>query len=659
MEWFASSVAGSVYALTLAIYVLDYLEKLGLLWWDHTPQHIAVMLVGLMAAAFFVYVNYRGASDTGKMGAFFTLGQTATLLFVGVLGVIVVLRDPTRLQNFEPFLPKGWGKLLVTMGFTYVAFEGFEVIAQAGDETIEPRRNLPKAMLLSILIAALTYVVVAFAAVVAVDASDPTLRGLQPWEWIGSFREVGFSAAVGRLLPAGLGNLLVTIAVIFAATSALNATTYSATRAVYALGRDQFLPSHFARLSRKRRTPVFALLGTAVIIMAVAGFLPTMDVASSASMMFLALFFIVNLCVIKIRRHMSDELQYGYVMPLFPIPPIVGILAQVCLAVELRQISIAAWIVAPGWILLGALTYLFYGRTHVTQTRDEIVTLKEKPPPSEKAFRIMVPVSNPDNALKMVMQTLNIAEAYDAQVELVHMVPIPDQIPLSDAGRYTDPGEEAIAEAMLYLTSRFPVSHTVRYCRNPARGILSAAREHQANLLIMGWRGRSQRHDFLFGSTLDPILERCPCDVIILKNCTERTYKKILVPFAGGPHSLFALRTASILIDRENGVIIPFNVTVPGKPTVDVDAFLKNAEGELHCPLDRFKPEYAVSKNVEDAVAEQAEECDLVIVGATGGRRLRQLAVGSLPETLASRISSPLIMVKARTPVKSLVDRWL
>ena len=660
MEWFASSVAGSVYALTFAIYVLDYLNKLGLVWWEHSPQHVSVKLVALAAASFFVYVNYRGASETGKIGAFFTLGQTLTLVVIGVVGILVVAREPTRLQNFQPFLPNGWGKLLAMMGFTYVAFEGFEVIAQAGDETIEPRRNLPKAMLLSILIAALTYVAVTFAAIVAIRAGDPVLAGQSPWEWIGSFREIGFSKAVSQLLPRGVGSLLVVLAVIFAATSALNATIYSATRAVYALGRDHFLPPTIAKLSARRKTPVLALLSTAALTIGTAMFLPTADVASSASIMFLFLFFLVNLCAIKIRRHMGDELTYGYIMPLFPLPPLIGIVAQAFLAVELSELSHAAWIVAPTWLGVGLLVYLAYGKEHVIQTRDEIVTLKEDAPPARKSgFRIMVPVSNPDTALQMVMQTLRIAQTCDAEVELVHMVPVPDQIPLSDADQYADPGQEAIAEAMLYLSSRFPLSRTVRYCRNPARGILSAAREHQADLIMMGWRGRSQRHDFLFGSTLDPVLERNPCDVVILKNCTERTYHRILVPFAGGPHSLLALRIASMLVDPEDGIITPFNVTLPGKPTVNIETFVDKHQAQLHCKPELMQPKYAVSKDILGAVIEEAQESELIVVGATGERRVRQFAIGSIPEAIARRTSLPIIMVKAKTVVEAVVSRWI
>lgn len=115
-----------------------------------------------------------GVSQTGTTGALLTLGQTLILAFIALVGIGTALYDPEQLANFKPFLPHGWTMLLVTMGFTYVAFEGFEVIAQTGDEAIEPRRNLPKAMLYSILIVVLTYVGVSFASLVVVkDVGEP------------------------------------------------------------------------------------------------------------------------------------------------------------------------------------------------------------------------------------------------------------------------------------------------------------------------------------------------------------------------------------------------------------------------------------------------------------------------------------------------------
>jgi amino acid transporter len=254
MEWFASSVAGSLYAVTFALYTVHYLTQLGIIQVSGPQLALIEKGVAILIASFFIYINYRGASETGTLGVIFTLGQTVTLGFIALVGIGTAISDPSRLSNFQPFLPHGWGKLLITMGFTYVAFEGFEVIAQAGDEAIEPRRNLPKAMIYSILIVVFTYVGVAFASVVGVkDMGQPA------WVWIGSHGGKGFGEAISQLMPS-LGSILVTITVIFASTSALNATIYSATRASYALGRDRMLPPIFSRLHPTKRTPYMALM---------------------------------------------------------------------------------------------------------------------------------------------------------------------------------------------------------------------------------------------------------------------------------------------------------------------------------------------------------------------------------------------------------------
>jgi len=380
MEWFASSVAGSLYAVTFALYTVHYLTQLGITQVLGSQPALLEKGVAVLIASFFIYINYRGVSETGTMGAIFTLGQTITLIFIALVGIGTAVVDPGRLANFQPFLPNGWDKLLITMGFTYVAFEGFEVIAQAGDETIEPRRNLPKAMLYSIFIVVFTYVGVAFASIVGVkDVGQPA------WIWIGSYGGTGFGEAVSRLLPS-FGNILVTITVIFASTSALNATIYSATRASYALGRDHMLPPVFSRLHSKRRTPHAALLFTAILVIIVAAFLPTIDVASSASMMFLFLFFVVNLCVIRIRRRMVDEMTYGFVMPLFPIPPIVAILIQAVLAVWLVHMSPIAWVVGPAWILSGIAIYHLYSKYKAIPSEDEIVVLQDRPIPKKEEY---------------------------------------------------------------------------------------------------------------------------------------------------------------------------------------------------------------------------------------------------------------------------------
>jgi len=671
MEWFASSVAGSVYALTFSIYTLRYLEQLGLFESLPLDQRLAVKVVAAAVACFFVYINYRGASETGKVGAFFTLGQTLFMVFIGAVGVVVAFRDPARLLNFKPFLPQGWSRLLVTMGFTYVAFEGFEVIAQAGDETIEPKSNLPKAMLYSVFIVTITYVTVGFATVVAVNLSASDTGGLLGqfveehaakghgtvlMHWMRHHHERGFGEAVSRLMP--YGNFFLTLAVIFASTSALNATVFSATRASYALGRDRMLPGVFARISHKRKTPWVALLGTGVIVLIVATALPTRDVASSASIMFLFLFFLVNICVIRIRLNMGDELSYGFLMPFFPVLPLLAVVCQAVLAVWLVHMSRIAWIIAPCWIAVGLLIYRFYSRSRAVATSDEIQVLEEETAPVQAGYRIMVAVANPDNALSLVRNTYKLREAKQAAVELLHMVPVPDQVALGDAEQYMSDGREGIGEVMLYLGADAPVSRTLRYCRNVGRGIVSAVKEKRVDLLIMGWHGLPQDYGFRLGSTIDPVIQRTPCDVAVFKECGDRKFKRALVPIAGGPHAALALEIASILVADEAGEIVAFSVRTDGEP-FDIDAFVAEQTDRLRLPADRVSTKTVDSAQVLAAIKAEAQDYDLIVLGYTGDPLIYRATRQSLPEAVARACDQPLVMVKASGGFQSWLKRWL
>jgi len=666
MEWFASSVAGSLYAVTFAVYTVDYLSQLSVMAGvlDQVPPGWTVKLMAVAIASFFLYINYRGASETGTIGAIMTLGQTAFLILIGIVGVMVAIKDPSRLVNFKPFLPHGWGMLLVTMGFTSVAFEGYEVIAQAGDETIDPRRNLPKAMLYSVCIVTVTYVLVAFAAVVAVQANSPDLVKdgvvLVPWEWIGSFGDLGFGKAVARLMP--FGGFLLTLAVIFASTSALNATIFSATRASYALGRDRMLPGFFSLISRKRKTPWIALLLTGFIMVGIAVFLPLKHVVASASIMFLFLFFLVNICVIKIRHTMADEMQYGFLMPFFPFPPIIALICQALLALHLLEFSRIAWMIAPAWIGVGLMIYCFYSKSRALATEDEILVLEEEDEPSgEDAYRVMVAVANPQNAIRMVRTTYMLCSAKHAQVELLHMMPVPELSPLADAkSRHMLEGREGIVEAMLYLAPEFPLGTTVRYCRNAARGIISAVREKKTDMLIMGWRGATQRL-FRMGSTLDPVIEQSPCNVVVLKDCGgNQKFKRVLVPLAGGPNGAFALEIASILAHQDEGEVVAISVAreTPGMD-FDVQDFVMHHRKDLPIAEDRLNAQVIFAQNVVEAILKEAENYDLVVLGCTREPLLSQMTKETVPEIIARQCPKPVVMVKASGGLRSWIKRWI
>jgi len=656
MEWFASSLAGAFYAIVFSEFTLRFILGMGG-WKLGAAEPWVVKGIALAAAGAFIYINYRGSSETGKIGAIFTVGQMVFVVAIAVVGVVTAIFRPDRLANFDPFMPHGWLPLLGSMGVIYVAFEGFEVIAQAGDEVVDPKRNIPKAMLYSVLIVTLTYVGVALATVVSKSFAET--GGVPVHEWLADKGGIdAFREASKGLLGSGFGAVAVTLAVIFSSTSALNATIYSATRASYALGRDHMLPPAVAKISRTRKTPYVALGLTAVIVLMAAALLNPESGAATTSIMFLFLFFLVNVCCIRIRMNMGDELEYGYLMPLFPLFPILGIVCQIAVAGGIVTHSWVAWVIGPGWVLAGVGVYLVYSRTRAVATADEIAVLEEREAPDEKPYNVMVAVADPENALELVSSTYKLCGAKDAKVELLHMVPVPDQVPLSDADKYMREGKEGVIEAMLSLGLAFPISTTLRYCRNAARGIVSAVREKKTDMLIMGFRGGPSGRSFRLGSKVDPIIERTPCNVVMLKDCGgNRTFSRVLVPLAGGPNGAFALEVASILADDAEGEIVAFTVS-GGKRKFDIDEFVTVNADRIHLPAGRVSTRTAAAGNVVDTILWEAEDYDLIVIGCTLEPIISRFTHDTLPEIVAKRCGKPLVMVKSGGGIRSWIRRW-
>ncbi len=511
----------------------------------------------------------------------------------------------------------------------------------------------------------ITYVVVALAVVVSVKSGAPFLEGQAPWEWIGGFQEKGFEKAIPHLLP--FGSFLVVLAVIFSSTSALNSTIYSATRAAYALGRDNMLPRKMATIHPVRKTPWVALLLTAILLLSVVLFVPNItDVVSSASLMFIFLFLLVNACVIKIRRNMGDELTYGFLIPLFPFLPLLAIACQVALIAYMHEMSKVACVIAPLWILLGGGIFYFYSRSRATITEDEILVLEEEKhlDPEPGRYRIMLALANPASAVEMVRNTYKLCTARQASVELLHMVQVPDQVPLSDAKKYMDEGREGIVEAMLYLAPQFTISTTLRYCRSIARGIISAIRQKRIGMLIMGWHGAPAQGAFKLGSKVDPIIERAPCDVVVMKNCSYKEYSRVLIPLAGGPNGALALEVAAILASKEKGRVTIMTVKRGGsapRRDFDIKAYVQDHMDKLALPADRFQTRIVESDDVATAILKETNEgdYDLVVLGATREPFLKQMTSLTVPDIIAQRCQKPVVMVKAAAGLRSWIKRWI
>ena len=178
-------------------------------------------------------------------------------------------------------------------------------------------------------------------------------------------------------------------------------------------------------------------------------------------------------------------------------------------------------------------------------------------------------------------------------------------------------------------------------------------------MLVMGWHGRYRSVQYSLGSTVDPILEQAPCDIVMMKNCGEnKKFKKVLVPIAGGPNSAFAMEVASMIADPDEGNLTIFTCLSP-KRKFDLAGFVNTHLGRCLIPSDRMHIEAVFADNVEEAILEAAKAYDLIVLGTSLESQMRRLTREPIPERIARRSDMPLIMVRATTGIRRWLRRYI
>jgi len=652
INWFALAVAGSLYAITFSTYTIHLLKSWELFAFLEQGAGWYEKILAVAVAIIFILINFRGVSETGNPASMIALGQTVTLGIIGIIGVFVALRDPSRLVNFEPFIGSGWSKILVTMGFTYVGFEGFEVIGHAGEEAINPKKNIPKAILYAVIIVVTTYLLVAFAAVVGAKPEGQTIM-----QWFAARGATGFADAIKSLFP--FGGILVTLAAIFSSTSALNATIYSSARVSFAMGRDGALPPKMAEISKKRRVPAFALAMSSIIIIFVAAALPVEDVAASADIMFLLIFLLINVSVIKIRREMGDDLEYGFMMPFFPLIPIIALAAQLILSIWLFDMSATAWIATGLWIVSGFIIYFTYSKSRIKE-EEPIPIFKERKAVSDE-YQIMVPVGNPDNAGIISSYACSVAKARKADVVFMSVVQVPDQIPLSQGRRFGAEKNEMLNKLRNNCEHDINISNIIRYSHNIIRGIITATKERRTDLVVLGWKGYAKKRGFELGRKMDRVIERLTCDLMVVKPGKDerpgRKINSILIPSNAGYHSIMATEIAKNLIKDNDATVTVFTVKRKSESYDRIRRRLRTIINQF--PEDRARLKIVSSDDVVDEILYESHKHDILILGATQEGFLQQMLLGKISERIAMKCDKTVILTKKDMGVKSWIKRWI
>jgi amino acid transporter/nucleotide-binding universal stress UspA family protein len=651
MSWFAHAVACSLYGLGFGRFAYEIWHLAGLPTFG-LPQQAITLVFMVLIVVLFSAINYRGASEAGTIGNVVTIAKVLILVVFVIFGLYAMTQRSGSMDVFKDnLMPNGIGGIFLAMALTFIAFEGYEIIAQSGEEVINPMRNVPRAIFISIAVVVAVYIFVAF---VAIGATTNT-GGLPVWEYLSNEKEVAIVRAAEEFMPAG--GMLILISGLASTMSALNATIYSSSRVSFAMGRDHNLPTVFGKVHAVKHTPYWAILLSGALIIAMGLSLPIEEVAAAADIMFLLMFAQVNITVMTLRRRRPD-LERGYKVPFFPLPPLIGIVTNLFLAAYLAYELRGVGLISAGWIIAGMLFYWGYFRLKEETERPNEILMEEALVPVD--YSVLVPVASVEQAAQLGRLGCALAKEHDGGVLALHVVKVPPQLSLSD-GRFflregRPPLQEVIDQAREF---NVPVHTMIRLGRDVSEAILKTLSENSNDIILFGWPGTSGVNEQLFGSVIDRIVANPPADIAIFRDRPYGDLRRIVVPIAGGPNSRLSVHLALAVARNtpEETEVVLVNVIVAGVGRAQGEARARHAFRYSTSGLDYpFVEQLVEAETPVDGILEAAKGADLVVIGATKEPRFRNLLMGNVAQRVAEGAQCPVIIAKRQS---SIVDSML
>src|SRR2546426_890325 len=606
-------------------------------------------LFAVLAAGVFIVLNYRGTKLTGRSETAVTIALVAIVISFIIAGLLYLTHAGVPAANFQPFLRGGsppiqFVSLLGAMGFTFIVFEGYEIIAQTGEEVRNPEKNIPRAVFIVIGLSTLIFILVAF---VAIGSSGNCGGGpsascflLQPSPAgpIGNNNAIAEIAA--QVMP--YGTQIIVLGVTLGAIAALNSLIFSSSRVAFAMGRDGGLPRILGRLHARKRTPHISIAVSGLIIVLITLTLDINTVAASADIMFLLLFLMVNWAAIVLRRTMPDVKRY-YLMPLFPVIPILGIATKFVIALSLWTIEPRAWIIALGWIGIGLLVHYLHEKKEIVVGVTKVV--ESILPIHRRRYHILLPIADFDR-VELVDFGALVAQVEDAELTLLHVIEVPAALPI-DAIDRSYVGEvrwqlgklrRRAEELGAYATARVEVSHKV------FDAIIDNIREGDSDLLVLGWKG-GWRKGRILGTNVDRFVQEAPCDVVVFKSAGMKPkLERILVLNAPEWHVSYATGYAILLAKKHRAKITILSAVQTDRELEKERGYSARLAEMCRTHGVAFEEKFVKARNIVDTVVEEAMNYDLLALGASTEWRLTQFAFGPWQDQIARRTETPPLM---------------
>ncbi|GAA1011420.1 amino acid permease [Streptomyces sp. F-3] len=298
--------------------------------------NLPALLVVLLATVFLL----GGARESARANTVMVVVKVGALVLfcaVGILGF--------RSGNYENFMPLGMAGVSAAGATLFFSYIGFDAASTAGEEARDAQRDLPRAIMLSLLIVTVLYVLVAAVAV-----------GAKPWQDF-----TGSEAALAQIMREVTGQTfwgtLLAFCAVVAIASVVLTVLYGQTRILFAMSRDGLVPKAFSRVHPRSGAPRDNTLVVALFCGVLAAAVPLGQLADATSIGTLFAFALVNVAVVVLRRT-RPAMRRTFRVPLSPLLPALGFGFCVWM---MGSLSAVTWAVFGIWMAVGLVFYFLYG----------------------------------------------------------------------------------------------------------------------------------------------------------------------------------------------------------------------------------------------------------------------------------------------------------
>ncbi|QGW27431.1 APC family permease [Phnomibacter ginsenosidimutans] len=360
-------------SMTVAVSWSGYFNKLLHLFNLHLPDYLtqdpgsyqgsgfSMNLPATVIVLLITALLVKGTKEAAKANNLIVILKVSAVLFVIVVGAFYV-----NAANWTPFVPEvaqvsnngevhdayGWAGVISGAAAIFFAYVGFDAVSTQAGEAINPKKDVPFAIIMSLLVCTVLYILVSLVLTGMMNYSDFNPAGKYP-DAIKAPVAAAFDLAG---MPWAV--FIITVAATVGLISVMMVMLLGQSRIFMGMSKDGLIPKFFSDLHVKNKTPYKSNILIGLIVALVAGFTPISTLADMTS--FGTLFAFTMVCIaVWMLRVKEPNLQRNFKVPALPLIAVLGIGINIFL---MSKLNLHAIQLSGAWLVLGVVIYFVYSK---------------------------------------------------------------------------------------------------------------------------------------------------------------------------------------------------------------------------------------------------------------------------------------------------------